>query len=66
MLRLPSRRQLSRFLREKIIGWNPLPVLVLRLLAAALWRRLLFRTTVVAITGSVGKTTAKEMIAAVL
>lgn len=30
------------------------------------WRRLMFRTTVIAITGSVGKTTAKECLAAVL
>jgi UDP-N-acetylmuramoyl-tripeptide--D-alanyl-D-alanine ligase len=33
---------------------------------AFVWRRLLFRTTVIAITGSVGKTTAKECLAAVL
>ncbi len=30
------------------------------------WRRLMFRTTVIAITGSVGKTTAKECLAAIL
>ncbi len=36
------------------------------LTAAWLWRRLMFRTTFIAITGSVGKTTAKEAIAAVL
>jgi UDP-N-acetylmuramoyl-tripeptide--D-alanyl-D-alanine ligase len=36
------------------------------LVAAALWRRLMFRTTFVAITGSVGKTTAKNCIAAAL
>ena len=35
-------------------------------LRAALWRRLLFRTTVIAITGSHGKTTAKECLAAIL
>jgi UDP-N-acetylmuramoyl-tripeptide--D-alanyl-D-alanine ligase len=35
-------------------------------LAAYLWRRLLFRTTFIAITGSVGKTTAKECLAAAL
>jgi UDP-N-acetylmuramoyl-tripeptide--D-alanyl-D-alanine ligase len=34
--------------------------------AAFLWRRLLFRTTVIAITGSTGKTTAKECLAAIL
>lgn len=35
-------------------------------LAAYLWRRLLFRTTFIAITGSTGKTTAKECLAAAL
>src|SRR5258708_28246734 len=34
--------------------------------AAFVWRRLLFRTTFIAITGSVGKTTAKECLAAIL
>ncbi|MBZ5601914.1 MAG: hypothetical protein LAO79_06380 [Acidobacteriia bacterium] len=33
---------------------------------AFVWRRLMFRTTFIAITGSVGKTTAKECIAAML
>lgn len=33
---------------------------------AYLWRRLLVRTTFIAITGSVGKTTAKECLAAIL
>ena len=33
---------------------------------AYLWRSLLFRTTFIAITGSVGKTTAKECMAAIL
>jgi UDP-N-acetylmuramoyl-tripeptide--D-alanyl-D-alanine ligase len=33
---------------------------------AALWRRLLFRTTFIAITGSVGKTTTKELLAGIL
>jgi UDP-N-acetylmuramoyl-tripeptide--D-alanyl-D-alanine ligase len=36
------------------------------LLLTYLWRRLMFRTTVIAITGSIGKTTAKECLAAVL
>jgi UDP-N-acetylmuramoyl-tripeptide--D-alanyl-D-alanine ligase len=35
-------------------------------LAAFVWRRLLFRTTFVVITGSAGKTTAKELLAAAL
>ena len=34
--------------------------------AAGLWRRCLRRTTFIAITGSVGKTTAKECLGAVL
>jgi UDP-N-acetylmuramoyl-tripeptide--D-alanyl-D-alanine ligase len=33
---------------------------------AVLWRRLLFRTTFIAITGSVGKTTTKELLADIL
>src|SRR5579871_3382601 len=33
---------------------------------AALWRKLLFRTTFIAITGSVGKTTTKELLADIL
>lgn len=36
------------------------------LTVAAIWRRLLFRTTIIAVTGSVGKTTAKDCIAAIL
>jgi len=35
-------------------------------LAALLWRRLLFRTTFIAITGSLGKTTTKEALADIL
>ena len=34
--------------------------------AAFLWRRVLFRTTFIAITGSMGKTTTKEYLAAIL
>jgi len=34
--------------------------------AARLWRRLLFRTTVIGVTGSVGKTTTKEALAGIL
>ena len=33
---------------------------------AMVWRTLLFRTTFIAVTGSVGKTTAKECLAAIL
>lgn len=38
----------------------------LLLLLTYVWRSLMFRTTVIAITGSVGKTTAKECLAAIL
>jgi UDP-N-acetylmuramoyl-tripeptide--D-alanyl-D-alanine ligase len=38
----------------------------LLLSVAALWRRLLFRTTFIGITGSVGKTTTKELLADIL
>jgi UDP-N-acetylmuramoyl-tripeptide--D-alanyl-D-alanine ligase len=41
-------------------------VRIAALTVAAIWRRLMFRTTVVAVTGSVGKTTAKDCIAAIL
>ena len=51
-----------RVLRARLGDWRYRALL----LAAALWRRLLFRTTVVAVTGSLGKTTAKEMLAAIL
>ena len=37
-----------------------------RAIAALLWRTLLFRTTVIAITGSLGKTTAKDCLSAIL
>ncbi len=38
----------------------------LRSLAAYIWRRLLWRTTFIAVIGSVGKTTSKELLANVL
>ena len=37
-----------------------------RYVLACVWRRVLFRTTFVAVTGSVGKTTAKESLATIL
>lgn len=54
------------WLRQEVLG----PVV--RLLGPAiywtafLWRRLLFRTTFVAVTGSLGKTTTKELLAGIL
>lgn len=62
-------RRLGLWARETLF-WRP--VGASRLLrypvaaAALVWRRLLFRTTFIAITGSVGKTTAKECLAAAL
>jgi UDP-N-acetylmuramoyl-tripeptide--D-alanyl-D-alanine ligase len=38
----------------------------MRPIVAYVWRRLMFRTTVIAITGSVGKTTTKECLSAIL
>ncbi len=61
-----TARQAGPRLRQAIArtivirGWRILWLL------AHVWRRLLFRTTFVAITGSLGKTTAKECVAACL
>jgi UDP-N-acetylmuramoyl-tripeptide--D-alanyl-D-alanine ligase len=51
-----------RFLRISPAQWRRRALL----LTALLWRRLLVRTRIVAVTGSLGKTTAKEMLAAIL
>ncbi len=66
---------------EERVEWMPRPrpprpvtpysvyIKVLRIVAltvAAIWRRLLFRTRIIAVTGSVGKTTAKDCIATIL
>lgn len=50
--------------RAGLAAWH-IKVALMRV-AAFLWRRLLFRTTFIAITGSMGKTTAKECLAAAL
>jgi UDP-N-acetylmuramoyl-tripeptide--D-alanyl-D-alanine ligase len=55
-------RRPPRALRRAHGGWRH----AVRVALAWVWRRLMFRTTVVAVTGSVGKTTAKECLAAVL
>ena len=57
MKKLPQRHNTKAFLRR--CYWQLLYVL------AYMWRRLLWRTTFVAITGSVGKTTTKECLAAI-
>ena len=47
------------------VGTNPF-LRVLGLVVSGIWRRLMFRTTFIVVTGSVGKTTAKDAIALVL
>lgn len=58
-MRILSRRDN----RKAFLRWCRLQLLYF---LAYIWRRLLFRTTFIAITGSVGKTTNKECIAAIL
>jgi UDP-N-acetylmuramoyl-tripeptide--D-alanyl-D-alanine ligase len=80
-LPLTSRSVAKEIPGEEVVEWKPHPkpphpvtpytvyIWVLRIVAltvAAVWRRLLFRTKIIAVTGSVGKTTAKECIAAIL
>lgn len=59
-------RRWEKWVRQVLIGsWLMrlhLPVRV----AAWIWRRLMWRTTFIAITGSLGKTTSKELLAAIL
>ena len=61
-MRLAARRA-QLWIRGVLI--RPLVILATPLLfpLASLWRRILFRTTFVAVTGSLGKTTAKEVLA---
>ncbi len=61
-----SRGRAEMWVRQALIGPWLKKATPLLLAAAWLWRRLLFRTTFIAITGSVGKTTAKELLAAIL
>lgn len=49
----------ARTAYRRIRSWAPV-------VAAFVWRRLMLRTTVIAITGSVGKSTTKECLAAIL
>jgi UDP-N-acetylmuramoyl-tripeptide--D-alanyl-D-alanine ligase len=64
-----NRGEFTSWLKERLF-WNPFhtcrPLLYCVGAAAFVWRRLLFRTTFIAITGSLGKTTAKECLAAIL
>jgi UDP-N-acetylmuramoyl-tripeptide--D-alanyl-D-alanine ligase len=52
--------------REEFIGPIVKRSTPLLFALASVWRRLLFRTTVIGITGSLGKTTTKECLADVL
>jgi hypothetical protein len=55
MLRAFTRHSLRGRLRRQVLY-----------VLASVWRRALFRTTFIAVTGSLGKTTAKECIAGIL
>lgn len=60
------RSRVELRLREQVAGpilQNLRPLLIV---AAYVWRRMLFRTTFIGITGSLGKTTTKETLANVL
>lgn len=63
------RSRLALWASERLF-WRPIgtrrPLLWCVAAFAYVWRRLLFRTTFVGITGSLGKTTAKECLAAML
>jgi UDP-N-acetylmuramoyl-tripeptide--D-alanyl-D-alanine ligase len=56
------KRSLRNRIRKALIRRHARLLYVL----AYVWRRLLFRTTFIAVTGSVGKTTTKELTAAIL
>jgi UDP-N-acetylmuramoyl-tripeptide--D-alanyl-D-alanine ligase len=56
----------KRAWKEKTKAWKRWCHQQLLYVLAYCWRRVLFRTTFIAITGSVGKTTCKECLAAIL
>ncbi len=59
-------RRTVLWLRQEIFGYLLAAVSPLIYWIAFIWRRMLIRTTFIAVTGSLGKTTAKELIAEVL
>ncbi len=61
-----NRSRLEFWLREEIAGPVVKVLQPVLYLFAFVWRRLLVRTTVIGITGSLGKTTAKESLAYIL
>lgn len=62
---MSSRRAIPRF-RDLIVRAAYVVVAQTLYWVAALWRRALLRTTFIAVTGSHGKTTTKEMLATIL
>lgn len=60
------RSRFQAWFREVVIGAVLAKSRPVVFMAAFVWRRMLRRTTVIAITGSLGKTTAKECLAHVL
>jgi len=65
-MRLPEIIKKTLRLRYPCIRLWEKTVSRLRYPSAYLWRFLLFRTTIIAISGSTGKTTTKELLAAIL
>jgi UDP-N-acetylmuramoyl-tripeptide--D-alanyl-D-alanine ligase len=61
-----SKGRFEYWLRQVVISKIVQRVHPLLDIAAFIWRRLLFRTTFIGVTGSLGKTTAKECIADIL
>jgi UDP-N-acetylmuramoyl-tripeptide--D-alanyl-D-alanine ligase len=61
-----TRSRLESWFREEVIGWVVHRSQPVFFFLAFIWRRMLIRTTVIAITGSLGKTTTKECLADVL
>jgi UDP-N-acetylmuramoyl-tripeptide--D-alanyl-D-alanine ligase len=61
-----NRRTLELWIRQVALGPMIIRCAPLLFFIASLWRRVLFRTTFIAITGSVGKTTTKEFLADIL
>jgi UDP-N-acetylmuramoyl-tripeptide--D-alanyl-D-alanine ligase len=61
-----TRGRFRYWLRQQLLRPAVRRLRPLLYVTAFVWRRLLFRTTFVAITGSLGKTTAKECLASIL
>lgn len=59
-------RKRELWIRQVLVGWWLMKIVWPVRVAAWIWRRLMFRTTFIAITGSLGKTTSKELLAAIL